>query len=105
MHTSTLPSGRLTARQFQPTGQSSAHAREQTPAPLPESTQYPSPHSACESHGSPNALDTHVTNLWYGAGIRPAIRGERVGVDDIAPTLAGLLGVPVPNNSPGRRLL
>lgn len=57
------------------------------------------------THGSPYAYDTHVANLWYGAGVRPAIRGERVGVDDIAVTLAGLLGVPVPNNAPGRRLL
>jgi predicted AlkP superfamily pyrophosphatase or phosphodiesterase len=57
------------------------------------------------THGSPYAYDTHVGHLWYGPGILPAVRGERVGVDDIAPTLAGLLGVPVPNNAPGRRLL
>ena len=57
------------------------------------------------THGSPYAYDTHVGHLWYGPGILPAVRGERVGVDDIAPTLAGLLGVPVPNHAPGRRLL
>jgi hypothetical protein len=57
------------------------------------------------THGSPNAYDTHVAHLWFGAGILPAVRGERVGVDDIAPTLAALLGVPVPNDAPGRRLL
>lgn len=57
------------------------------------------------SHGTPYPYDTHVPQLWYGAGIRAAIRGERVNVDDIAPTLAGLLGVPVPNGSTGRRLL
>lgn len=65
----------------------------------------PSSRASGTTHGSPNALDTHVGHLWYGPGIRPAIRGERVGVDDIAATLAGLLGVPVPNNAPGRRLL
>ena len=57
------------------------------------------------THGSPYPYDTHVAHLWYGPGILPAVRGERVGVDDIAPTLAGLLGVPVPNQAPGRRLL
>lgn len=56
------------------------------------------------THGSPNPYDTHVAQLWYGVGVRPAIRGERVGVDDIAPTLAAQLGVPAPNGGPGRRL-
>lgn len=56
------------------------------------------------THGSPYAYDTHVTHLWYGPGVLPAIRGERVGIDDIAPTLAAALGVPAPNHAPGRRL-
>ncbi len=56
------------------------------------------------THGSPYPYDTHVAHLWYGAGVLPAVRGERVGVDDIAPTLAALLGLPAPNASKGRRL-
>ncbi|MEY4939263.1 MAG: Alkaline phosphatase PafA precursor [Verrucomicrobiota bacterium] len=56
------------------------------------------------SHGSPYAYDTNVPQLWYGAGIAPGIHRERVGVDDIAPTLASLLGVPEPPQAQGRRL-
>jgi hypothetical protein len=29
---------------------------------------------------------------------------ERIGVDDLAPTLAGLLGIPPPPQAKGRRL-
>jgi arylsulfatase A-like enzyme len=32
------------------------------------------------------------------------VRTERVGVEDIAPTLAALLGVPAPEGAQGRRL-
>lgn len=56
------------------------------------------------THGTPYQYDTHVPQLWYGAGVRPGVRPERVGVDDIAPTLAHLLGVPVPPLAEGRVL-
>jgi hypothetical protein len=48
------------------------------------------------THGTPYAYDTHVPLLWYGAGVPAGRHAERVGVDDLAPTLAHLLGVPVP---------
>jgi hypothetical protein len=34
--------------------------------------------------------------LWFGAGVPRGERTERVHVDQIAPTLAALLGVPAP---------
>jgi hypothetical protein len=56
------------------------------------------------THGSPYDYDNHVPLLWWGAGIKPGVRNERVGVDDLAPTLAHLLGVPAPPQAAGRIL-
>jgi predicted AlkP superfamily pyrophosphatase or phosphodiesterase len=57
------------------------------------------------THGSPWAHDTHVPILFAGAGV-PAGGSvwRRVGPEDIAPTLAGLLGVEPPSASQGRVL-
>jgi hypothetical protein len=56
------------------------------------------------NHGSPYNYDTHVPLLWYGVGVTPGRRTERVGVDDLAPTLAHILGVTAPPQSRGRIL-
>jgi hypothetical protein len=56
------------------------------------------------THGTPHAYDTHVPLVWYGAGVIPGAHPERVGVDDLAPTLAGLLGVEPAPEVQGRRL-
>jgi len=56
------------------------------------------------NHGSPHHYDTHVPVIWYGPGIPHAVRPERIGVDDIAPTLSVLLGVPAPPQAKGRLL-
>lgn len=57
------------------------------------------------SHGAPYDYDTHVPQLYMGAGVpRGALRKERVGVDDIAPTFARLLGVSAPDGAVGRSL-
>jgi hypothetical protein len=56
------------------------------------------------NHGMPHAYDTHVPQLWFGAGVKPGVHAERVGVEDIAPTLAGLLGVDLPPEAKGRPL-
>lgn len=53
------------------------------------------------THGTPYNYDTHVPLLWYGAGVKPGVRSGRVGVDDIAPTLARLLGLSAPPMSTG----
>lgn len=61
--------------------------------------------SSNTTHGSPHAYDTHVPILLYGPKwIRPARVDQRVEVVDIAPTLARLLGVPVPSASEGKPL-
>lgn len=61
--------------------------------------------TAGTTHGSAYAADTHVPLVWFGAGVpRGVVHVERVGVDDIAPTLAGLIGVPAPPQALGRRL-
>lgn len=56
------------------------------------------------THGTPYDYDTHVPLLWYGAGVKPGVHAARVGVDDLAPTLARLLGVPAPPQAAGRVL-
>lgn len=56
------------------------------------------------NHGSPHVYDTHVPLLWFGVGVTPGTYGGRVGVDDIAPTLAQILGVLAPPQSEGRNL-
>jgi len=56
------------------------------------------------THGSPYDYDTHVPLLWYGAGVRPGVHSERVGVDDLAPTLAHLLDMPAPAQAAGQIL-
>lgn len=56
------------------------------------------------NHGTPYVYDTHVPLLWFGVGVPRGVHPERVGVDDIAPTLAHLLGVLAPPMSHGRVL-
>lgn len=56
------------------------------------------------SHGSPYNYDTHVPLLWYGVGVPRGEHTERVGVDDLAPTLSHLLGIPAPPKANGRVL-
>jgi predicted AlkP superfamily pyrophosphatase or phosphodiesterase len=61
--------------------------------------------NAGTQHGTPYNYDTHVPQIWFGAGVKPGQHIERVGVDDIAPTFAGLLGIPAPPQTQGHRLL
>jgi arylsulfatase A-like enzyme len=56
------------------------------------------------NHGTPYTYDVHVPLLWYGVGVTPGIYVPRVGVDDIAPTLAHLLGIESPPMSQGKVL-
>lgn len=55
-------------------------------------------------HGSPHNYDTHVPLIWFGAGIQPGVHPQRVGIDDIAPTLSSLLQIPTPPEARGRLL-
>ena len=56
------------------------------------------------NHGSPYSYDTHVPLLWFGVGVPVGTHPERVGVDDLAPTLSRLLHLPVPPQSESRAL-
>jgi predicted AlkP superfamily pyrophosphatase or phosphodiesterase len=56
------------------------------------------------SHGTPYDYDTHVPVIFLGTGIKPGNYQRRIAVNDIAPTLAELLGVEQPAGSIGRVL-
>lgn len=56
------------------------------------------------SHGTPWDYDTHVPLLFFGDGIRPGTFTERVGISDVAPTLAALLHVEAPSGNVGHIL-
>lgn len=53
------------------------------------------------THGSPYHYDRHVPWILYGAGVTPGVRPDRVGAVDVAPTLAGALGVTTPDDLDG----
>jgi predicted AlkP superfamily pyrophosphatase or phosphodiesterase len=53
------------------------------------------------THGSPYAYDAHVPMVIAGAGVRAGGIEERVHTVDLAPTLAGWLGLPVPPHLDG----
>jgi arylsulfatase A-like enzyme len=48
--------------------------------------------------------DTHVPVVFMGPGIKAGRFDETISVNDIAPTLATLLGVETPSGSAGRVL-
>lgn len=56
------------------------------------------------SHGLPFNYDTHVPLIFFGAGIKPGYYRMPVAANDIAPTLADLLGIEQPSGSIGRVL-
>ena len=56
------------------------------------------------SHGTPYGYDTHVPLIFLGPGIKPGVYDRNVAINDVAPTLAALLGVEQPSGSMGRIL-
>lgn len=60
--------------------------------------------SSGTSHGTPYNYDTHVPIIFMGPGIRPGSYSKGIAVNDIAPTLANILGVQFPSGSAGRVL-
>ena len=56
------------------------------------------------THGTPYAYDTHIPLILMGPGIRPGRYDATVALNDLAPTLASLLGVAIPSGSSGRAL-
>lgn len=56
------------------------------------------------AHGTPYDYDNHVPVIFLGSGIKPGAYREKILVNDIAPTLANMLGVETPTSSIGRVL-
>ncbi len=56
------------------------------------------------THGSPFGYDTHVPVIFMGPGVKPGRYHWAIAPNDIAPTLATLLGVETPSCSAGRAL-
>lgn len=53
------------------------------------------------THGAWNPYDAHIPMLWFGWGIRPGRSNREVYMSDIAPTLAALLQIQMPNACTG----
>jgi predicted AlkP superfamily pyrophosphatase or phosphodiesterase len=60
--------------------------------------------SSGSTHSTPYDYDTHVALVFFGAGVPQGVQEGRVGIDDLAPTLAPLLGVKAPPLAKGRKL-
>ncbi len=56
------------------------------------------------THGTTFNYDTHVPVMFMGPGIKPGRYNQSIAINDIAPTLAVLLGVEMPSGSVGRVL-
>jgi arylsulfatase A-like enzyme len=56
------------------------------------------------SHGTPYNYDSHVPLIFWGSGVKPGVYRERVGISDVAPTLAALLRIETPTGSIGHIL-
>jgi hypothetical protein len=60
--------------------------------------------SSGTTHGTPYSYDTHIPLMLMGSDIRPGRYHDTVFLNDLAPTLATLLGVETPSGSSGRAL-
>jgi hypothetical protein len=56
------------------------------------------------THGTAYSYDTHIPLMVMGPGIRPGRHDQTVVLNDLAPTLATLLGIETPSGSSGRAL-
>ena len=56
------------------------------------------------THGTPYSYDTHIPLMVMGPGIRPGRQDLPVVLNDVAPTLATLLGIETPSGASGRAL-
>ena len=57
------------------------------------------------THGSPYAYDTHVPFVVLAPGLKPETLDVPARTVDLAPTLANLLGIPIPEEVDGRPLV
>lgn len=63
------------------------------------------PEGAVTTHGSPWSYDTHIPLMLMGPAIRPGRYDAHVVLNDLAPTLATLLGIETPTGASGRVLV
>ena len=54
------------------------------------------------THGAWNPYDSHIPMLWFGWGIRSGRSNREVYMSDIAPTVAALLQIQMPNGTTGK---
>ncbi|HEX8313562.1 MAG TPA: alkaline phosphatase PafA [Flavisolibacter sp.] len=54
------------------------------------------------THGSWNPYDSHIPLLWYGWNVKRGKTNQEVYMTDIAPTLAAMLKIQMPNASVGK---
>jgi hypothetical protein len=54
------------------------------------------------THGSWNPYDSHIPLIWFGWGVKQGKMGREVQMTDIAPTLASMLQIQMPNASIGK---
>lgn len=54
------------------------------------------------THGSWNAYDTHIPLLWYGWNIKHGKTHREIYMTDIAPTIAAMLKIQMPNGNVGK---
>lgn len=55
-------------------------------------------------HGTVYKYDTHIPLIWYGWKIKPGKTSREVYMTDIAPTIAAMLNIQMPNGSIGKVL-
>ena len=56
------------------------------------------------THGLWNPYDAHIPNLWFGWNIKPGKSNRETYMTDIAPTVAALLKIQMPNGTVGKVL-
>ncbi|MFT3981716.1 MAG: alkaline phosphatase family protein [Ferruginibacter sp.] len=56
------------------------------------------------THGAWNPYDAHIPLLWFGWNIKPGETNREVYMTDIAPTVAALLNIQMPNGNVGKAL-
>jgi hypothetical protein len=56
------------------------------------------------THGTPYNYDAHIPLILMGRQVRPGEYSNHVALNDLAPTLATLLGIEIPAGSSGRVL-
>ncbi len=59
-------------------------------------------HKTGTTHGTWNPYDTHIPLIWFGWNIKRGESNEQVHMTDIAPTLASLLHIQMPNGCIGK---